>query len=80
MTDMPLETTEDLMDRERELVISLIDARMAKHFTQKELAHLVGVTQNTISRLESGSSNPTLNTINKVAAALGKELRLIESQ
>jgi DNA-binding XRE family transcriptional regulator len=38
----------------------LIIARHLKFLTQKEVADYVGVTQDRISRIESGKSNPTL--------------------
>lgn len=55
---------------------AMIKARLAKKMTQVELAEKAGVTQNTIARLESGTNNPTIATVSRVAAALGKELKL----
>ena len=67
----------DALELEYTIANSMIKARLAKKLTQEQLATKAGVTQNTIARLESGTNNPTINTVNKVARALGKELRLV---
>lgn len=70
----------DALEPEFALASSMIEARLAKKMTQAELAKEAGVQQTTIARLESGSSNPTFSTIHRVAAVLGKELRLVGSR
>ncbi len=42
--------------------------------TQAELAHLAGVSQPAIAQLESPDSNPTIDTINRVARAMGGQI------
>jgi DNA-binding XRE family transcriptional regulator/predicted RNase H-like HicB family nuclease len=49
-------------------------ARHRAELTQAELARRAGVTQPMIAKLEDPDSNPTLETMTKVAAALGKYL------
>lgn len=49
---------------------NLRDARIAKGFTQQELADIVGSQQPAYSRIESGEANVTLKTINKLSEAL----------
>jgi DNA-binding XRE family transcriptional regulator len=44
--------------------------------TQETLALLTGVSLRTIKQLEVGKGNPTLETIQKLADALGLELQL----
>ena len=68
------------LEPEYKLASSLIEARLAQKLTQEELAKKAGVTQNTITRLESGTTNPTFATITRVASALGKELSLVGSR
>ena len=66
----------DKLEPEYKLASALIEARLAKKMSQAELAEKVGVKQAYIARLESGESNPTFASINKIAKALGKELKL----
>ena len=44
--------------------------------TQTELAQLMGSTQPAIARLETGGGNPNLDTLNKIAAAIGYEVSI----
>ena len=53
---------------------ALKEARLKKHMTQREVAERAGLSQVMIARLESGTSNPTLATLQKVLTALGKKL------
>ncbi len=52
--------------------------RRAKELTQPELQALSGVQQAEISRIESGASNPTFSTVEKLAYALGARVSLTE--
>lgn len=42
--------------------------------TQAELARRMGTTQSAIARVEGGGARPTLETLEKLAAAVGGEL------
>ncbi len=44
--------------------------RDIRGFTQKRLAEMAGVPRPTVAHLESGSSNPTLGVLVKIASAL----------
>lgn len=44
--------------------------RKAKNLTQKQLGELSGIAEPTIRRYESGSLNPKIGTIKKIAFAL----------
>lgn len=52
----------------------MIDARLERNMTQKQLAELSGIRQSNISRIENGACIPTLSTLSEIAAALGKKL------
>lgn len=55
----------------RELVYRLrIDAGL----TQAELATRMGTTQSAIARMEGGGTRPSLETLEKLAVAVGQEL------
>jgi transcriptional regulator with XRE-family HTH domain len=45
--------------------------------SQAKLASLTGTTQSAIARLEAGHLSPSVRTLERVYAALGKELRLL---
>jgi len=59
-----------------ELIAQIIDIRSQLNITQEELAQRVGTQKSNISRFESGSYNPTLDFITKVAHSLGKEIHI----
>lgn len=46
-------------------------ARIAAHMTQADLAKILGVAYQNIGQWESGKRNPKLDTIIKIACALG---------
>jgi DNA-binding XRE family transcriptional regulator len=51
---------------------SIIADRQALGLTQKSLARLAGIRQETLSRLESGKHSPTLRTVEKIDRALAR--------
>lgn len=65
------------VELERTLAHELLKARVAKGLTQTELADAAGISQVIVARLESGTANPTVNTVARVASVLGKELKLV---
>lgn len=67
----------DELEPEYRLANDLIRARLGKKMTQSELAKKAGVSRVVVARLESGMTNPTVETVNRVAGALGKEFRLV---
>ena len=62
------------MRSEFELKRALIAARTSQHLTQKELSQRSGVRQSNISRIESGTTSPTVATLQALAAGMGKRL------
>lgn len=52
------------------LAKQLRDARKKVGLTQKELGEMIGVTRQRITRIESGSQNVTVETLQKLAGAL----------
>lgn len=47
------------------------EARKAKGLTQKELGEKLGVSESTVNQYESGKQNLTIDTLGKIADALG---------
>ena len=58
------------------LARAIIEARLQKNWTQRQLAEAAGTKQSRISELEGIRGNPTLETIDRVASALELELSL----
>lgn len=56
----------------RQFGIQVASRRQALKFTQVELAEIVGTTQAAIARIEAGTANPTVQTIERIAAALDR--------
>ena len=52
------------------LAKKLRDARKESGLTQKELGEMIGVTRQLITRIESGTQNITIETLQKLAGAL----------
>lgn len=61
---------------EYEAIRAVIAARLESNLTQKELAEKTGIRQSNISRIESGVASPTVDTLSRIAAGMGKQLRI----
>ena len=59
-----------------EIISQTIEERAKQKITQEELALRVGTQKSNISRLESGTYNPSLDFLIKVAQSLGKEMKI----
>lgn len=66
----------EALEPEYQLAASLIRLRLAKGLTQEELARLLHTKQESIARLESGSSLPSLSMVKRVADALDADLEI----
>src|SRR3989338_3359278 len=56
------------------LIEAIIDSRIKKNISQKMLAKRLWTGQSAISRLESGTYNPTFSFVKKLAKALDTDL------
>ncbi len=65
-------------DSEAEYLVSkaIIERRLAKKLSQRDLAIRVKTSQAAISRVEAMSGNPSLSFLKRIAAALGTNLRI----
>lgn len=61
---------------EFEIMTALIEARINRNMTQKELAERSGIRQSNISRIEKGVSSPNISTLQKLAEGLGMSLQV----
>ena len=76
LKDEEFATEYDKLKPRYDLLSQIIEARASQNITQEELAHRVGTQKSNISRLESGTYNPSLDFIAKVAKCLGKEVHI----
>lgn len=66
----------EALEPEYKLASDLIRLRLARGLTQEQLAKLLNTKQESIARLESGGSLPSLSTVRKVADALDAEVEI----
>ncbi|MFT3815142.1 MAG: helix-turn-helix transcriptional regulator [Acidovorax sp.] len=62
-----------------DLIPSLALARKAARLTQAELAERAGLARMTVQRLEGGSLDPRLSTLQELARTLGLDLIAVPS-
>ena len=60
-----------------EIIDRLIERRQLLNLTQKQLADAAGLAQSGVARLESKKTVPQLDTLMKIAIALGCDLQLV---
>ena len=66
----------DALEPEFEIIQAMIDARKSTGITQKQLAERTGINQGDISKLENGNANPSIKTLQRLAAGMGKKLKV----
>ena len=71
MEDEPIIDERDVFEEIRNQIIKI---RTDLGITQKELARKAGLTQANVSKIEKGISRPTIETLIKLARALGRQL------
>lgn len=76
MDDQEFKTEYEALEPEFAVIQALIDARKATGISQKQLAKLTGIHQADISKLENGSANPSLKTLQRIAAGMGMKLKI----
>lgn len=66
----------DALELEFSIIRQVIQKRLDKGMTQKQLAEKIGTKQSAIARLEGGNSNPSVAFLDKIAKALGGKLEI----
>lgn len=66
----------EALESEYTIIQATIDARKSKGLIQKELSIRSGIAQGDISKLENGNANPSIKTLQRLAIAMGKALRI----
>ncbi len=71
-----------LFKQEKELLaiaLAITEERKKKRLTQLQLAKRTGMPQSQIARIESGNTNITIGTLNRVVSALGLRVKVSTS-
>lgn len=66
----------EALQPEHAIIQAIIDARKTAGLTQKELSERAGIAQGDISKLENGNANPSIKTLQRLAAAMGMTLKI----
>ena len=74
MNDPDFRQEWEAMEPEFQIIRAIIEARNETGITQKELSDKTGITQADISKLENGTANPSMRTLQRLAEGLGKTL------
>ena len=64
------------MEPKRSLSYLIAEERKKSGLTQAQLSERCGIKQSNLSRLENGSAEPTIETLELIAKGLGKELKI----
>ena len=59
---------------EMSVIRAMIDARLSRGMTQKELAEATGIAQGEISKLENGTRNPSIKLLQRLAEGMDMTL------
>ena len=76
MSDPAFKQEWDALEPEFSIVQALIDARKESGLTQKQLSERTGIAQADISKLESGNGNPSIKTLQRLAAGMGMRVKI----
>ena len=64
------------LEPEFAIIQAMIDARKTAGLTQKELSDRTCIAQADISKLENGNANPSLKTLQRLAAGMGMGIKI----
>ena len=66
----------DALEPEYQIIKAMLNSRIEKSLTQRQLSEITGIPQADISRLENGNANPSLRTLQRLAEGMGMKLKL----
>lgn len=76
MKDPEFAKAYDEIEPEMSIIRAMVDARTSQQLSQKELAQITGIQQSEISRLESGTRNPSIRLLQRLADGMGMVLKI----
>jgi predicted transcriptional regulator len=65
---------QDMAERRRQLVSQLVARRRELGLSQTDVAAQMGTSQSAVARIESGAPDVRLTTLERYAAAVGRQL------
>ena len=68
---------EQMIELEKELIMTLVRIREEKGLTQAQLAEMCDVSQSTIARMERATHSPQLDSLFKILVPLGYTLQIV---
>ena len=76
MKNHAFKTEWEALDPEFSVIEAILKARKESGLTQKQLSERPGIAQTDISRLERGNANPSLRTLQRLAAGMGMRVKI----
>lgn len=76
LKDPELKAEYDALGPEFAIIQAIINARKSSGMTQKQLSERTGIAQGDISKLENGSANPSIKTLQRLAEGMGMTLKI----
>lgn len=76
MADPAFQQEWEALEPEFAIVQAIINARKESGLTQKQLSERTGIAQADISKLESGNGNPSIKTLQRLAAGMGMRVKI----
>ncbi len=76
LKDLELKAEYDALGPEFAIIQAIINARKSSGMTQKQLSERTGIAQGDISKLENGSANPSIKTLQRLAEGMGMTLKI----
>lgn len=64
------------LEPEFQIINAMLDARKERNITQKQLSELTGIAQADISKLENGTANPSVKTLQRLANGMGMAVKI----
>lgn len=66
----------DALEPEFAIIEAIMKARIETGLTQKQLSERTGISQADISRIERGTANPSLHTLQRLAEGMGRRVQI----
>ncbi|MCD8192364.1 MAG: helix-turn-helix domain-containing protein [Oscillospiraceae bacterium] len=76
LQDPEFKSEYDALEPEFSLIRAMLDARREAGLTQKQLSERTGISQSDISKFETGNGNPSLKTLQRLAAGMGMKVKI----